>query len=67
MNTGKVHIFSDGCWRQVRAAYSWRNGWVQVRSLQVMADTGWVRIAFADGTETLDTVENWDDLLALAA
>jgi hypothetical protein len=67
MTMGRVNVFSDGKWRQVKAAYAWRNGWVAVRSLQVMSDTGWVRISFADGSETLDTVDNWDELLALAA
>ena len=64
---GKVFVFSDQRWQRVVAAYTWRNGWVKVQSLQVMGDSGWVRVAFSDGTETLDVVENWDNLLAMAA
>ena len=64
---GLVKIFFDGEWKQARAAYVWRNGWIQVKSLKVMSNTGWVQIQFSDGTETLDTVDAWNDLLALAA
>jgi hypothetical protein len=63
---GTARVFFDGEWKHILNAYTWRDGWVQVKALRVMGDTGWVQIQFENST-MIAPIDDWRDMLAMAA
>ena len=63
---GTARVFFDGEWKHILNAYAWHDGWVQVKALRVMGDTGWVQIQFENST-AIAPIEEWRTMLAMAA